>query len=458
MKKQLARGRTFSLSCSLWFPCVLAALMATSLTSPALAQVAAGDLILAHTATTSSDGLMVVTYPAGKATKVTGHTNGTHRTVALDPHDPKSVWGSGSGPTIGGLSPVNHYTLKGTVASKGAGDGTVGTGVFGSVVRMHVYGNDTLLTLDGSNAGLYRRSKSGGSAALLFKIPDAFDIAVMQDKAYVTTVSTATPKAPSKLFEVDLLAQPIKAREIKLSVSQTSTTPAPTYFGAITAAAAETFSALLWVMDDKGGLHAVDPNSTVGFNTVPFPGGLSTPIVAVVQHPDPNAGWIFATKRSLYDFNNFFLGTLGKPFYTSTTDIHDVALDAGGLSLYGQACAGAKGLPRWGFGGFPYQGNTTHQLVLQNGPGGALYRLVIGVVGVPQSLASIGAPGCYLNTIIFVELAGNLNSAGQVKIPAPIPVRAALQGATVYAQFGIADSTANAVGLITTQGLKLTVR
>jgi len=433
-------------------------LVALTLASAASAQVVAGDVIVAHTATTNTDGLTVVTYPSGKATKITGHTNGTHRTVALDSHDPKAVWGSGSGPTVGKLSPVNHYTLKGTVASKGPGDGTVGLGNFGSVARMHVYNKDILLTLPGSNGGLYRRSKSGGSAVRIWTIPDAFDIAVMRDKAYVTTVSPATPKAQSKLFEVDLLAVPIKGREIKLTVSTTSTTPAPTFFGAIVSAAAESFSALLWVMDDKGGLHAVDPNSTTGFNTVPFPGGLGMPIVAVLQHPNTSVGWVFATKRSLYDFNNFFLGALAKPFYTSSTDIHDIAVDAGGLTLYGQACAGAKGLPRWGFGGFPYQGNTAHQLVMSNGPNNAPYRLVIGLVGVPQSLAFIGANGCFLNTVIMIELAGNLNNAGQVKIPAPIPMQTALQGTTVYAQFGLADSTANGIGLITSRGLRLTVR
>lgn len=76
----------------------------------------------------------------------------------------------------------------------------------------------------------------------------------------------------------------------------------------------------------------------------------------------------------------------------------------------------------------------------------------------PQSLANIGAGGCFLNTIIMIELAGNLDSKGQVRVPAPIPTQASLQGATVYAQFGIADSTANSIGLITSQGLKLTVR
>jgi hypothetical protein len=433
-------------------------LVAVGLGSGVGAQVAAGDVIVAHTATTTSDGLMVVNYSSGKGTKITGHNNGTHRTVALDPHDPKAVWGSGSGPTAGRLSPVNHYVLKGSVASKGAGDGHVGVGNFGTVVRMHVYGNDTLLTLSGSNGGLYRRPKSGGSAVLLYKIQDPFDIAVMRDKVYVTTVSTASPKAPSQLFELDLTTNPVKARQIKLTVSSTSTIPAPTYFNAIVSAAAESFSALLWIMDSNGGLHAVDPNSTTGFNTVPFPGGLGQPIVAVAVHPNPKVGWVFATKRSLYDFNNFFLGSVGKPFYTSSTDIQDIAIDAGGLTLYGQACAGAKGLPKWGFGGYPYQGNTAHQLVMTNGPNNALYRLVIGLVGVPQSLANIGAGGCYLNTIILVELAGNLGSNGQVKIPAPIPVQASLQGATVYAQFGLADSTANSAGLITSRGLMLTVR
>ncbi|MHC4899522.1 MAG: hypothetical protein ACYTGW_20720, partial [Planctomycetota bacterium] len=430
-------------------------LVTLTLASPAPAQVAAGDVLVAHTATSSSDGLTVVTL-TGKATRITGHSNGTHVTVALDPHDPRSVWGSGSGPTVGKLSPVNHYRLQGTVASKGSGDGTVGLGNFGKVVRMHVYGNDTLLTLSGTNAGLYRRPLKGGNALLNWKIPDAFDIAVMKDKAYVTTVSTASPKAPSKLFEVDLLAVPIKVREIKLTVSPTSTTPAPRFFGAIASAAAETFSALLWVMDDKGGLHAVDPNSTTGFNTVPFPGGLSTPIVAVAVHPNSKIGYIFATKRKLYDFNNFFLGTLGTPFYTSSTDIQDIAVDAGGLTLYGQACPGQKGLPRWGFGGYPFQGNAAHQLVMQNGPAGAQYRLVIGLVGVKQSLAPIGANNCFLHLPIMIELGGNLDSKGVVKVPAPIPVQASLMGATAYAQFGIADSTANAVGLITSRGLKLT--
>ena len=433
-------------------------LAALSLAPGAPAQIAAGDIIVAHTAKSSTDGLMVVTL-AGKATKITGHSNGTHVTVALDRHDPKSVWGSGSGPTVGKLSPVNHYTLKGTVASKGSGDGTVGVGNFGKVVRAHVYGNSTLLTLSGSNAGLYRRPNKGGNALLIWKIPDAFDIAVIREKAYVTTVSTATPKAPSKLFEVDLVAIPIKVREIKLTTDPTQTTPPPKFFGATASDSVDAFSSLLCLMDDKGRVHFVDPNSPFAINTLPLPGGLTIPVIAVARHHDPKVGWVFATKRKLYDFNNYTgRGALGTPFYTSSTDIHDIDVGNGGMSLYGQACAGARGKPTWFFGGYPFQGNKAHQLRMVNGPKDAPYHMVIGVVPVPQSLARIGAPNCFLNLVILVHLGGKLNGSGQVRVPAPIPVQASLQGVTAYVQFGIADPTANAAGLITSRALKLTIR
>ena len=63
-----------------------------------------------------------------------------------------------------------------------------------------------------------------------------------------------------------------------------------------------------------------------------------------------------------------------------------------------------------------------------------------------------------MNLIVLIHLGGKLNSAGTVKVPAPIPVQASLLGVTAYVQFGLGDPGANAAGLITSSALKLTVR
>ena len=420
------------------------------------AQVPAPLVLVAESVNAGASVAMADT--TGKRTAIATTGRGVHKSVALDPNDPFAVWGLGSWPTIGS-APIGHYILKGAaVSKKGIGDGV--TGAFGRVERCHVFGDQLLITFSSVAPGLYSRPLSGGSAKLVASIQDAFDIAVLHGKVYVTTWAPAT-KA-SSLYEVDMSVTPVKVSQIKIAPTAGV---APAVFKAISVLGGEDTARYLLIGSSAGRLWFVDPTMTVG-NAFHTTFGSSRGMAeAIATHPDQAIGIAIATSTGVYSQTNYNTG--GKPFYTTTNPILDMAVLGGGGRTFGQGCAGKAGEPTHGhsLNSWAYNGNTKFTLEMDGGPANTPGALVIGLsksqyngAKLPLSLALIGASKCFLNVSILLQFAVTTDAKGEIVVGAPIPVGATLIGARAFAQWGVFEMGANPAGLTTSKGLELVIR
>lgn len=419
------------------------------LTLPALAagQIPPRSILLGESASTVNTSLVSVD-TAGKATVLTGHGRDTHTSVALDPADPRAVWSLGAWPTIG-TAPVGHYILSGySAATTGSGDGLVGT--FGRVERCHRMGDQLLITFSSVTPGLYRRALTGGNATLVAGIANAFDIAVLQGKVYVTTTGT-----PSTLVEVDMSTAPAKTRVVAIKPTQGS---APTQFAAIATYGWDDDARQLLIGASNGAIWFVDPNTTATTNAFSPQVTNAPPAVAIATHPDAATDVVIATANGLYNLLQYFVA--GTPFYTTTNTIQDMAVLGGGSVTFGQGCAGSKGEPlhTQTTRGWAYNGNAGFSLDMRNGPPSSFGTLVFGLTSTPLDLTVIGAPGCFLYPTIAIRLGVLTDASGAIQIPAPIPSNPSLVGTRIYTQWGLFESAANPAGVITTKGLSITIR
>jgi hypothetical protein len=85
-----------------------------------------------------------------------------------------------------------------------------------------------------------------------------------------------------------------------------------------------------------------------------------------------------------------------------------------------------------------------------------------GGIPLPFDLAPAGAPGCFLRTNMLALAAalatGSGSGGGSASFVWPVPNDASLQGAVLFFQAIVVDAAANAAGLTTTNGLRVTVQ
>ncbi len=138
-----------------------------------------------------------------------------------------------------------------------------------------------------------------------------------------------------------------------------------------------------------------------------------------------------------------------------------------GFRTFGEACAGSlPAAPAQGFTGSPAVGSTNSAWTLSKAPANAPYILVFGLSRsrlaggflLPYSLASLGAPGCFLRVAPILFFSGKAGPSGSGAFRFPIPNQGALHGALLYSQFLVTAPGANPMGLVLTEGGALRIR
>jgi hypothetical protein len=133
----------------------------------------------------------------------------------------------------------------------------------------------------------------------------------------------------------------------------------------------------------------------------------------------------------------------------------------GPVLAYGEGCGGMSA--RWV--NAPAVGATDF-LVTGAGAGPGLPAfLVLGAsdaiwsgAGLPLDLEAWGAPGCTLLASADMWLASPAGASGGLGQALAVPSDAALVGATVFVQWIVLDSTANPLGLTSSDGLAVTIQ
>ncbi|MHC4512141.1 MAG: hypothetical protein ACYTGW_18060 [Planctomycetota bacterium] len=386
---------------------------------------------------------------------------GDHLCVALDDANPKLY--TSAGPSAFG-PPILEYDLQGNRIAKIAAR-TLGP-LGGGLVRMELFkpGGVLLYTMRHGNEGLWSRTLAPAyTNRQLAKIPDAYDVTALGRVAYVSTYKSGTA---SKLLAVDYLnGRPPK--EIKLKTGGLTV-------GACQALAADPTTSSLILGDDNGNVFRVNPTNgnTTRINALTG----TAPVVALAVD---GAAVYVASATGVWVLGRWGLPV--PPLYAvpARQVIYDIAASAsagGGVLFFGDhrmparfpgpVCKGSNGkLPRMAFGGYPTQGNQSFRIAMADGPANGAFLLFVGLSRrswagktLPLSLGLMGAPGCNLLVSPDVPLGGKLLADGSFRINVPVPTNAALVGAHVMAQFGIADQGANAAGLTATDAIELILR
>jgi hypothetical protein len=128
-----------------------------------------------------------------------------------------------------------------------------------------------------------------------------------------------------------------------------------------------------------------------------------------------------------------------------------------GFSRAGRACAGNLALaPVLGTSGEPKLGNQQFAFTVGQAPAnapalfwlGASKTLLFGQPLLPFDLSGAGAPGCWLQAPPLFVFATAVGAQGMGSLPAPIPNDFALWRSTVFGQWGVTASGANALGIV----------
>ncbi len=120
---------------------------------------------------------------------------------------------------------------------------------------------------------------------------------------------------------------------------------------------------------------------------------------------------------------------------------------------YGAACA--SGGPTVGAVGAPFPGNSAFALTGIPTPPGAPAVLFVGAQPTAIDLTGIGMPGCRLLTTPIATLSTVAGPTGRLLLPFPVPPLPPLVGQVVHVQWAVVDPTANALGIATSDGLRL---
>lgn len=134
-----------------------------------------------------------------------------------------------------------------------------------------------------------------------------------------------------------------------------------------------------------------------------------------------------------------------------------------GLSPYGTGCATPAGKLRPvvdAFGGIPKAGNSKLSVALLRGVPGERAILLVGLTKTNRSLGSINMPGCTLYTDpVFVGDPVQIDPAGQVRTPLPLPANPWLIGKKIRVQWAVTDMSAQGVlPVFASNALEITVQ
>jgi hypothetical protein len=406
--------------------------------SALLAQVPYGYVIVSESvpATSTAMPLNYLQVPSGVVTPLrwisTARNTMIGTPIALDPADPRTLYGRTLLSTINSVSYI-AATLEG---SRVPGTRTVQImGVVGSIVRLHIAGSDLLFTLGGTNAnaGLWRFPLAGGQAQQLAALPNARDIAMLANKAYVVSFATM---APSTLVEVDLTTR--MPRTVSSSLPSMQSIAA--------------FGGNLMAGLENGDLGIVNPG-TGSYQTFMSPNRGA--IIAVVVPPASLP--VFATAREVYVVPN-----LTTPIYQSTATISDLEAgihDQASQLFYGDGCVGTNNkAPASFFTGLPSLGNAQFRLAITDARANAPSVMLIGVTRQSIDLGPIGMPTCKLLTDIKVALGFVTDGLGAGGIPLAVPNDPGLKGGHLMAQAVVTDAGANQRGAVVAEGIECIVR
>ena len=339
-------------------------------------------------------------------------------------------------------------TALGTVTLQGSrvlSAGSQATGIPGSVSRLLGLGSEVLLSIpDGPAPGLWKISAAGLPVSLLF-LPDARDIVVMGDKAYVHSFADS---APSRIDEVDLVTGQIR--------SLGTDYPTILSLGAFVGdrLLAGTQAGELLSIDRFSGLHSSTGNPRLGA------------ITSIANDPVTGLSYFSTDRNEVYLFGSF-----SEPVYVAKGTIRDLDVGVHDLAswlFYGDGCSGSGSLtPHFAYVDVPSLG-TVFTVALSEGPpdGGAF--LVAGFsrqefadgrtlpFALNELIPLVGS-GCMVLTDVEVSAFTALDAIGQGQISIAIPNISSLVGLHVTWQWAALDPGAPGA-LVSTHGAEAIVR
>jgi len=318
-------------------------------------------------------------------------------------------------------------------------------------------------TIQGGTAnGLYFLDMTTSKVAVGVTVPSttalAGDVVVHNERAYAAFYNTSATARRGMIYEWVLDGKSKPNAVVSDTTPRLTMCPSPMLLAA--------GMLILHTVDDMRTAH-------LALNAPPW---LSTPaaapipvsgIVGMAVGRSVQAQYYFAVSNSsggtdVYHWNN--QGTTRK-IYTDPRPFGDMVSWhfpstplQGGVLFYGQGCPGSTtGAPSMVLSGYPSMGTGAFAVAMAGAPANAPCLFAFGSKRTNISLAPNGALGCSLHTDTLVVLGRSTTISGTAAMQVQIPLALSLLGYHAFAQCGIADSGANAAGLITTQGAEYIV-
>jgi len=138
---------------------------------------------------------------------------------------------------------------------------------------------------------------------------------------------------------------------------------------------------------------------------------------------------------------------------------------SGAMTTYGKGCPGSnKTTPTFAHYSFPMLGVGDFQLGLTGGLANAPAGLTLGSsrtrfgpLPLPLDLGFLGATNCDLNACLTFMVMTSLDANGEGSALFPFPNDQSLLGLDFFSQWLLLDPKANSAGLVTTEGMQVTV-
>lgn len=140
-----------------------------------------------------------------------------------------------------------------------------------------------------------------------------------------------------------------------------------------------------------------------------------------------------------------------------------VGVDLCSTGVFGAGCKGASGVPELSYGELPRLGRPFAIDLDKARPSSAAIvslgasKTAWGAFKLPLDLTGLGASGCSLLASPDTLFALPTTASGTATLRFSVPNSASLVGLTIYDQFLVLDATANAAGLVTSNGGEFTV-